>query len=856
MATSNGQGPAANSSDAADTSTHTNTSTSTSTDAGTRTGTGTGTNTPLALADQASSYRVSSPTKEAWISHSLKKRRGEFVSQQQLRMFVGTWNVNGRGPATAAEMRAWLGFSSADADAPDLVVAGFQELDARAEAFVYNDAAKEQQWTEALVQALPGGYRKVAARQLIGMFIVVFVAERCYDSVGGVQTASVGCGIMGVVGNKGAVGVRLVYGDTPVCFVCAHLAHDAAQVERRNAQFHEVCRRLVFAPDDAGWPDPLAPRREPAGAVGVFDHAYVVWLGDLNYRVGQSEPSEPGGPGQADPGPSTYAELLALDQLRAAMGDRQAFAGFEEAAVRFAPTYKFVPGTARYDERRRPAWCDRVLWWAPSGGIGCDEYTAAASVLMSDHRPVRARLVADVWRVGRARRQAVYLDVLRELDRYENECIPTASLDADRVDFGRVVFGSRVARRLRLANTGQVPLEYGFVATPAYARGMPAWLRIAPGSGMLLPGEAAHLELSVLVDERSSAALTTLSEDLAAILVLHLTRGRDYFLQVAGCYEPSVFGCPLEILVHLRGPIRAMQRADFAACLASGQFSVPRCVWALTDFIARYGVERGCSCFERPPDRALMRVVREWLDEDQALDPAVLLQWRAEAEAEADADSHVARTVVEGRSPQLRLEPAMRRFSERTAVGSAIPMLANGGAASEALERMTLDTASYGSGSGSESESDAEPPTASVAAAAAAVGNGGSGSSSSSTVAVSALPHDIGIDTACGCLVDLFRSLPEPLVPFDMYAACVEAGGVSRAAALEALEILAPGRLNVLVYLLAFLRECVERGAVTRRRVARVFAQVILRPRDVEDAVVGEGAERFVEFLLIAQGQI
>ncbi|KAI7823998.1 Endonuclease/exonuclease/phosphatase [Kickxella alabastrina] len=652
-------------------------------------------------------------------------------------------------------MRAWLGFSSADADAPDLVVAGFQELDARAEAFVYNDAAKEQQWTEALVQALPGGYRKVAARQLIGMFIVVFVAERCYDSVSGVQTASVGCGIMGVVGNKGAVGVRLVYGDTPVCFVCAHLAHDAAQVERRNAQFHEVCRRLVFAPDDAGWPDPLVPRREPVGAVGVFDHAYVVWLGDLNYRVGQPEPSEPGGPGRPDPAPSTYAELLARDQLRAAMGDRQAFAGFEEAAVRFAPTYKFVPGTARYDERRRPAWCDRVLWWAPSGGIGCDEYAAAASVLMSDHRPVRARLVADVWRVGRARRQAVYLDVLRELDRYENECIPTASLDADRVDFGRVVFGSRVARRLRLANTGQVPLEYGFVATPAYARGMPAWLRIAPGSGMLLPGEAARLELSVLVDERSSAALTTLSEDLAAILVLHLTRGRDYFLQVAGRYEPSVFGCPLEILVHLRGPIRAMHRADFAACLASGQFSVPRCVWALTDFIARYGVERGCSCFERPPDRALMRVVREWLDEDQELDPAVLLH-----------------------------------------------------------------------------------------------------TSSSSTVAVSALPHDIGVDTACGCLVDLFRSLPEPLVPFDMYAACVEAGGVSRAAALEALEILAPGRLNVLVYLLAFLRECVERGAVTRRRVARVFAQVILRPRDVEDAVVGEGAERFVEFLLIAQGQI
>ena len=43
------------------------------------------------------------------------------------------------------------------------------------------------------------------------------------------------------------------------------------------------------------------------------------------------------------------------------------FAGFHEGTIRFPPTYKYLAGTDKYDERpektiRTPAWCDRVLW--------------------------------------------------------------------------------------------------------------------------------------------------------------------------------------------------------------------------------------------------------------------------------------------------------------------------------------------------------------------------------------------------------------------------------------------------------------------------------------------------------------
>lgn len=54
-----------------------------------------------------------------------------------------------------------------------------------------------------------------------------------------IETDAQGTGIMGVMGNKGAVAISLVLQDTELCFVNSHLAaHDAA-VLRRN----QVCRR-------------------------------------------------------------------------------------------------------------------------------------------------------------------------------------------------------------------------------------------------------------------------------------------------------------------------------------------------------------------------------------------------------------------------------------------------------------------------------------------------------------------------------------------------------------------------------------------------------------------------------------
>ncbi|KAJ2726908.1 hypothetical protein GGI07_000236 [Coemansia sp. Benny D115] len=608
-------------------------------------------------------YRVSNPTKEAWVLDSLGKRRSEFLKNQQITAFVGTWNVNGRGPPGVKELGDYLNLAPAASGGqvvfdklPELLVLGFQELDVRAEAFVYNNAAKDIQWTEALEQAMGEArysYGKVASRQLIGMFLMVYARIDCMASVSHVEAASVGCGIMGVVGNKGAVAVRLEYLDTPLCFVCAHLAHDAAQIEKRNAQFHDLCKRLWFegsAENRASRAEPLVPFgaagvQRTGGGVGIFDHSYVIWLGDLNYRLALDTGDVYDVVRRGD-----YQALLGLDQLKIAMLNKQAFAGFDEADIRFAPTYKYVVGTDEYDERRRPAWCDRILWWTRPGceeGVCSLSYEAVQQLLTSDHKPVRSVIALDVWRVDSEARHAVYRDVLRELDRFENECIPVAALESTSVDFGPVWFGREARRSMRLQNVGQVPLEFSFVATPSRSSYAPPWLHITPDCGMLLPGQSCNLSFTALVDRECSAALNTREEGLSDILVLHLTRGRDYFVQVQGDYQVSVYGMSLDVLVHCKQPVRQMRPADFARCLESGQFSVPRCVWEMTDFLSRYAVDRGYSLFYWPGDRELARRVREWLDCDEKIPPEQVLQWQG------DAEGFVAGTAVEGSTSRV-----------------------------------------------------------------------------------------------------------------------------------------------------------------------------------------------------------
>ena len=215
------------------------------------------------------------------------------------------------------------------------------------------------------------------------------------------QTAAVATGIGNTLGNKGGVALRCSIGSSSFLFVNCHLSAHQHAVAQRNADFHRIDTQLPLQPAGRA-----AVRSAAAASVSERGFDALVWLGDLNYRVGANRamvdallaPADErarAGPtwrGEEAHWEESRAVLLANDQLRRQMSEGCAFAGYSEGEIRFRPTYKFdSKAPTEYDrseKRRVPAYTDRVLY--RGGSVELLRYVACDSLLTSDHRPVTA----------------------------------------------------------------------------------------------------------------------------------------------------------------------------------------------------------------------------------------------------------------------------------------------------------------------------------------------------------------------------------------------------------------------------------------------------------------------------------
>lgn len=70
------------------------------------------------------------------------------------------------------------------------------------------------------------------------------------------------------------------------------------------------------------------------------------------------------------------------------------------------------------------------------------------------------------------------------------------------------------------------------------------------------PDETLEIHLEVYVSKDSVTLLNSGEDKIEDILVLHLDRGKDYFITISGNYLPSCFGTSLETLCRMKKPIR------------------------------------------------------------------------------------------------------------------------------------------------------------------------------------------------------------------------------------------------------------------------------------------------------------
>lgn len=71
-------------------------------------------------------------------------------------------------------------------------------------------------------------------------------------------------------------------------------------------------------------------------------------------------------------------------------------------------------------------------------------------------------------------------------------------------------------------------------------------------------GGSVDIDLEVFVNRSTAPDLNCGKEQIEDILVLHLERGKDYFISVSGNYLPSCYGTSIRSLCHMREPIQDM----------------------------------------------------------------------------------------------------------------------------------------------------------------------------------------------------------------------------------------------------------------------------------------------------------
>ncbi|AQK63946.1 Type IV inositol polyphosphate 5-phosphatase 7 [Zea mays] len=125
-------------------------------------------------------------------------------------------------------------------------------------------------------------YCLVASKQMVGIFLMVWVRSDIREHVKNLKVSCVGRGLMGYLGNKGSISMSMSLHQTSFCFVCTHLTSgqkDGDQL-RRNADVVEILRKTRF-PHVHGAGEEKSPET-------ILDHDRVIWLGDLNYRIALS----------------------------------------------------------------------------------------------------------------------------------------------------------------------------------------------------------------------------------------------------------------------------------------------------------------------------------------------------------------------------------------------------------------------------------------------------------------------------------------------------------------------------------------------------------------------------------------
>lgn len=301
-----------------------------------------------------------------------------------------TWNVSSKYPENLS-VHKLLGLENKpenDSHRPDLYVIGLQEINSQPQSVV-KGLFKDDPWTQKFKELLKErGYIAVKSEQMQGLLLILFSKRDHILHIREVESEYTRTGLGGMWGNKGAVSIRFSLYGCSVCVVNAHLAAHDHMLDERIKDYEKIVEEHKFH---------VKTTQE------IFQHDYVFWFGDLNFRLtGETTTSPQDIKDLVEK--DRLEDLIQKDQLSMIRRQGRAFTQLEERLPAFPPTFKFEHGTSDYDLRRRPAWCDRILYKSPrteyKNVVLFTEQTSYRShpaFNISDHKPVTSEFTIQVY---------------------------------------------------------------------------------------------------------------------------------------------------------------------------------------------------------------------------------------------------------------------------------------------------------------------------------------------------------------------------------------------------------------------------------------------------------------------------
>ncbi|KAJ3560511.1 hypothetical protein NP233_g10791 [Leucocoprinus birnbaumii] len=435
-------------------------------------------------------------------------------------------------------------------------------------------------------------------------------------------------------------------GPLTLTFVNAHLAAFDEMVDRRNQEFHELSRRLLFARSldengNAVYEDDYDTQGRPA-TVNIYETDVLFWMGDLNYRVDIPDQEFRRLLAEKD-WDERLEVLIRYDQLKKSMSTAKAFDGFHEHPIAHLPSYRFSPGLGMdelgYDQKRRPAWTDRILYVSNTlCSVEQQSYDSYPQITMSDHRPVAADFLVDFDVYDSSEYESAVRRLYREVHALEgSHDKPVIKVDQSFLGFGEIRYGSHCTKKIVIEN---IPCAWRFVPAQLDSPIHPEWLSIAPMTGLLLPGEKSEVSVTVHMEKHIASSFNIGSRDINETLILHTVLGKDHFIAVSGEYLPTCYGNKLETLTRLRGPIRDLKSSQELRP-ESNVLNAPGEIMRLVNRLMSNPQPPG-DLFLQPPDEEMVTTIRECLDTGEDF------PWLLEkSEAEAKVSHAFAHTLLQ-----------------------------------------------------------------------------------------------------------------------------------------------------------------------------------------------------------------